>query len=141
METHPETSCLTVPNNLSYLTAILAYAEGVAGIVGFRESETRLILLALEEAVANVIEHAFEPDEKASYQVIFEPLSSGLKIIVKDKGLPFAPGLVPGYTTPADIDDVGAGLGSFLMKKSVDEYSLPQPWKGRQGTASYKKPS
>lgn len=44
-----------------------------------------------------------------------------MRIIIKDKGLPFAPDLVPEYTAPVDIDDdAGSGLGSFLMKKSVD---------------------
>jgi len=125
MENRFETSCLTVPNSISYIPAIQAYAEAVAGMAGFQQSEIQMIVLALEEAVVNVVEHAFEADEKASYQVIFEPLSSGLKIIVKDKGLPFAPSLVPEYTTPTDIDDdVGSGLGSFLMKKSVDEIAF-----------------
>ena len=121
MEKCPETSCLTVPNNLSYLPAIIAYTEGMASLTGFKKSEIQLILLALEEAVANVVEHAFEADEKASYQLIFEPLSSGLKIIVKDKGIPFAPHSVPEYMMPTDMGDVVAGLGSFLMKKCVDE--------------------
>lgn len=121
MEKCLENSCLTLPNNLSFLPAILSYTEGVAELVGFKKSEIQLILLALEEAVANVVEHAFGADEKASYQLIFEPLSSGLKIIVKDKGIPFDLSRVPEYTMPTDIDDAVAGLGSFLMKESVDE--------------------
>jgi len=120
-----ETSCLTLPNNLSYLPAVQGYAEAVAGIAGFKKSEIQMILLALEEAVVNVVEHAFEPGEKATYQLIFEVLPSGLKMIVKDKGLPFAPQLVPEYTMPENIDDnPGLGLGSFLMKKSVDEITF-----------------
>lgn len=84
-----------------------------------------MILLAVEEAVANVIEHAFEPFEKASFQVILEPLAAGLKIIVKDKGLPYEPSLIPAYSVGVDIENAeSGGLGSYLMKQSMDEVSF-----------------
>jgi anti-sigma regulatory factor (Ser/Thr protein kinase)/N-acetylglutamate synthase-like GNAT family acetyltransferase len=121
MERHIETSYLTVPNSLVYLPAIQSYAENIAEVIGFQKSEIQMTLLALEEAVVNVVKHAFEPDEKATYQVIFDPLSSGLRIIIKDKGLPFAPNLLSEYVAPRDVEDAASGLGSFLMRKSVDE--------------------
>jgi anti-sigma regulatory factor (Ser/Thr protein kinase)/ribosomal protein S18 acetylase RimI-like enzyme len=112
---------LTVPNDLSYLHGIQDFAAECARLAGFASSEIQMTLLALEEAVVNVVKHSFEPDEIASYQLIFEPTTSGIRIIIKDKGLPFAPNMVPEYIAPADIDDAtGSGLGSFLMKKSVD---------------------
>lgn len=132
MKNHFETSTLTVPNDLIYLTAIQAYAGEVARVMGFKPSRIQMILLALEEAVANVVEHAFEPGEKISFQIILEPMTSGLKIIIKEKGLPFSPDLVPEYMAPKDLDDpISNGLGSFLMKKSVDEISFHNL--GREG--------
>jgi serine/threonine-protein kinase RsbW len=127
-----EKSAITVPNDLSYLSAVQAYAEEVARSVGFQRSDIQMTLLALEEAMVNVVKHAFDEHEKAAYQIIFEPITSGLKIIIKDKGLPFAPNLVPEYTPPTGVDDtVGAGLGSFLMKKGVDEIAFHNL--GREG--------
>ena len=132
MTKYLEKSYLTIPNDLSFLAAIQAYTSEVAKAIGFQKSDIQMMLLALEEAVVNVVKHAFDPDEKATYQIILEPMSSGLKIIVKDKGLPFAPNLVPEYTAPARIDDrAGTGLGSFLMRKSVDEISFNNL--GREG--------
>ena len=131
MEKRIRTSYLTVPNDLSYLPAIQAFAAEFAQALGFQKSEIQMTLLALEEAVVNVVKHAFEPDEIATYQIVFEPMTLGLKIIIKDKGLPFAPTLVPEYTAPIDINGTAVGLGLFLMKKSVDEiafYNL-----GREG--------
>jgi serine/threonine-protein kinase RsbW len=120
-----EASSLIVPNSLSYLPAIQSFAGEIAAALGFEKPEIQMTLLALEEAVVNVVEHAFEHDEKATYEIIFQPLLTGLKISIKDKGLPFAPNLVPEYAVPADIDHVaGTGLGSLLMKKSVDEISF-----------------
>jgi serine/threonine-protein kinase RsbW len=84
-----------------------------------------MILLAVEEAVVNVIEHAFEPAEKASFQIIIEPSTTGLKIIVKDKGLPYAPSLVPTYAVDSDLEKMeSSGLGSYLMRKSMDEVTF-----------------
>ena len=125
-------STLIVPNDISYLPAIQAYAREIAENIGFQKMDVQMMLLALEEAIVNVVKHAFEPSEKATYQIIFEPISSGLRIIIKDKGLPYAPSLVPEYIAPTGLDDIpGVGLGSYLMKKGVDElafYNL-----GREG--------
>ncbi len=112
---------LIVPNEMSYLLSIQAFARETAVAVGFEKSDIEKILLALEEAVTNVIEYAYEKDEMATFDVLLEPLTTGLKIIVKDKGLPFYPDEIKAYTLPADIDHVDTGLGSFLMKKAVDE--------------------
>ncbi|OPY69673.1 MAG: Serine-protein kinase RsbW [Syntrophorhabdaceae bacterium PtaU1.Bin034] len=125
-------STLTVPNDLSYLPAIQSYAAEVTKAAGFPELEVVKILLALEEAVVNVVEHAFDPSEQATYQVVFEPMSSGIRIVIKEKGLPFTPDSIPEYTAPTDIDETSTrGLGSFLMKKSVDEAALVNL--GREG--------
>lgn len=121
MENLLRRSTLIVPNAISCLSAIQAFARETAEAVGFNGIDSEKILLALEEAITNVIEHAYEEGEEAYFEVIFEPLTTGLKIIVKDKGLPFHPDEIAEYTAPTDIDDVPAGLGSFLMKSAVDE--------------------
>ena len=124
MKIASERSTITVPNDLGYLPAIQAYAGGIAGKLGFNESDTAKIILALEEAVVNVVEHAFEAGERESYEIIFEPVTAGVRIVVKDKGMPFDPGMVPEYSTPVDVDQVPAGLGSHLMKTAVDEFEF-----------------
>ncbi len=125
-------STLIVPNELSCLPAIQAYTQAMAKAVGFPADDTIRIVLAVEEAVVNVIEHAFDPGEEATFQVTFEPMSTGLRIIVREKGLPFAADEIPVYKPPASIEQAPAtGLGSFLIKKSVDEVSFHNM--GREG--------
>ncbi len=120
--TTPASSTITVANDLFYLLALQAFASALARSVGFPAAEADKIVLALEEAVVNVIEHAFDPGEKASFQIVFEPSSVGLTIVIKDKGLPFVHEEIPEYTAPGHLDEMPAsGLGSFLMKKSMDE--------------------
>lgn len=117
-----ERSSLTVPNDLAYLSAIQAFVSEVLGKCGYDKRDTTMVLIALEEAIVNVVKHAFEPGEKATYQVILEPVTAGIRIIIKDKGLPYSPQLVPQYEPPSDVDAASqSGLGSHLIKNSVDE--------------------
>lgn len=121
MEPRIESSSLTIPNDLAYLPAIQAFVSEVMSRCGYAKRDTTMVLIALEEAIVNIVKHAFEPGEKASYQVIVEPITAGIRIIIKDKGLPYSPYLVPAYTPPSDIDTAPeAGLGSHLIKNSVD---------------------
>ena len=113
-------SVLTITREMNYLPAIQAFAKECSKAVGFSDTDQEMILLALEEAVTNVIGHALESSAQ-SFQIIFEPSTQGITIIVKDKGLPYDPGLIPGYEMPEDIEHIpSSGLGSFLMKQCVD---------------------
>jgi len=118
-------SVLSVPNEMAYLPAVQAFAGEVLKSVGFAEDDLERMLVAIEECVANVIKNAFEPDQKASFQVLFDPSATGLRVIVKDKGLPYDPNRVPDYPGQGGIEEVPPrGLGSFIMKKFVDEASF-----------------
>ena len=54
---------------MSCLSAIQAFARETAPAVGFDEGDTAKILLALEEAITDVIEHAYEEGEQAFFEV------------------------------------------------------------------------
>jgi serine/threonine-protein kinase RsbW len=132
MKDRAESPILTVPNDLMYLPAIQAFVAEVAEKSGFGSSDTTMLLVALEEAVVNVVRHAFEAGEKATYQVIVERTVAGLKIIIKDQGLPYSPNLVPRFEVAADLESTPeSGLGSHLMTRAVDEISFHNL--GREG--------
>ncbi|MHB8108919.1 MAG: ATP-binding protein [Syntrophorhabdaceae bacterium] len=117
-------SILTVTSEINYLPAIQAFARECSKAVGFQDNDQEMILLALEEAVTNVMKHALESAVR-SFQIIFEPSIQGIRIIVKDQGLPYDPGLIPDYKKPDDIENIPeSGLGSFIMKQCVDEVSF-----------------
>ncbi len=119
------TSELSIPNDISYLPAIHAYAERVADQCGFGERDKTMILLAIEEAVTSVIEHAFECGEKAAFTILFECASTCLSIAIRDKGLPYEPNLVPEFSVGSAVEQgLTSGLGALLMRKSVDEVSF-----------------
>ncbi|MCX8110713.1 MAG: ATP-binding protein [Syntrophorhabdaceae bacterium] len=127
-----EQSVITIPNDIRFLQAVQAYTKEVARQVGFDGKDIEMILLCLEEAFTNVIEHAFDPGEKDVFQVIIKPLKTGLKITVKDKGLPYNPDLIPEFKIYSDIgEQTESGLGIFLMRHLMDEVSFHNL--GREG--------
>lgn len=123
---------ITIPNRSEYLSIAQSFVSNMAQKVGFNKIDfLKQIEIALEEAFINVIKHAFEKDERSTFDIICVELSIGLKIIIKEKGLPFDPNLFPKYRLPKqsnvaeDLKNFNAeGLGLHLMKNLMDEVSF-----------------
>lgn len=116
---------LTLPNDISYLSVAQASVREAATMYGFSGEDIYKIELGLEEAFMNVVQHAFDAGERSSFDIICERLPVGIKIIVKEKGIPFDPSLLPSFNRTDRIDEIGAkGLGTFLMKEILDEVSF-----------------
>lgn len=116
---------LTVPNDLAYLPIIKTCVEETARRFGFQGDSLNEIELGVEEAVSSVIENSFEPGEIGEFDVICERIPMGMKIIIKDRGMPFDPGRIPDYVPPETLDEVSDdGMGIFLLKQSMDRYSF-----------------
>jgi len=116
---------ITLPNDLTYLPLILDGIKKMAEIMGFKKNDILKIEIGAEEAISNVIKHAFEPDEKSTFDVILNNLSLGLKIIIKEKGIPFDPSLIHEFKPDELKEDLsGKGLGVFLIKQFIDEVSF-----------------
>lgn len=116
---------LTVPNDIQFLPLITHHIGKIAEMTGFKEKEISKIELGTEEAVANVLKHAFEPGEETEFTIITQPMSIGLKLIIKEKGIPFDPSLIPDYKPEKlTTEFMDRGLGTFLMNKFMDEVSF-----------------
>ncbi|MGE5544972.1 MAG: ATP-binding protein, partial [Bacillota bacterium] len=112
---------LSVPNDLKYLPVILGCVQGFAELAGFEEREQTQIELAVEEAVTNVIEHAFFPGQRAMFEVKCEIETTALVVTVSDQGLPFDPSQTLEYHAADTLSTADtAGLGSHLMKSLMD---------------------
>lgn len=115
---------LTVPNSLGVLPVVIEFVRSSARIMGLHEDDLPKLELAVEEAVANVIEHAYGADEVADFEVSVKRDSLGVVVGIRDEGLPYDPSLSPKYV-PGNPDDIQAsGMGSFLMKRMVDQYQF-----------------
>ena len=96
-----------------YLPLAMDFIQDVAVVVGLEKSDAQKLELIVEEASLNVIEHAFDEDEKGNYEIIIMRKPGQLVISIRDKGLPFDfQKIKPGENS---------GLGMVLMKALADE--------------------
>ena len=125
-------SRITIPNDRSYGPVATAYVAAVAARMGFDRHDIELIGRSVREAVANVVEHAFEPNERTSFDISCERVPLGLKVVIKDQGIPFEPDLdacPPPGSEPVPGSECGPGIS--LMRELMDEVHFNNL--GRQG--------
>ena len=92
------------------------------------ESTTDAIILALHEAVSNVIRHAHRDVPGASLQIACALDDERIEIHLRDEGEPFDLAAVPSLN-PAEMRLGGRGV--FLMRTLMDElHCEPLPEKG-----------
>lgn len=116
---------LSIPGKLSYFPIARLFVQETAIIYGFEGHDLYKIVLAMEEAVTNVMRHAFEDDEMDTIDILCERVPLGMKIIIREKGIPFDPGQLPEYTPTSDMESLSSpGMGIFLMRESMDEVSF-----------------
>lgn len=107
--------------------AATKYIAQVAKEVGFGEHALYQIELAIDEACANVVEHAYPGEEGGEMEIsCYLESSSGLGrafvIRVRDWGTGFDPGAVENPNVEAPLEDRGlGGLGLFLVKQVMDQ--------------------
>jgi anti-sigma regulatory factor (Ser/Thr protein kinase) len=91
MELKCEYSRLTIPNDSGYAPIVAKYAEEIARKIGFGDQEIEMIGRGVEKAVLNQMGYSFDPDERANLEVSCERVPEGLKVVIKDSGMPFDP--------------------------------------------------
>lgn len=104
---------IIIYNKPDYLPLVCQILNTICEHHGFDTAKTQQIIMATEEAVSNVITHAFE-NEEATFSVIIHPISTGIKISIKDKGLPYNP-----EKTSFDENQM-TGFGNFIIGKLMD---------------------
>jgi anti-sigma regulatory factor (Ser/Thr protein kinase) len=116
MELHsnPEMLCV-VRNALSELTAKM----------GFSESDCRAVVLAVDEALTNIIRHAYLGDQEQSIMASFRRIHAAgdsksgdaLEIVLEDSGVTANPEKMCGRA----LEDVRpGGLGLHFIRESMD---------------------
>jgi len=119
---HERRFLLTVPSSTENLVLIREFVTAVGQQAGLDEADVGRLELAVDEACANVMEHAYGHDDTQEVVVraIFDP--EMLEIVVEDTGLGFDPGSVPEERLECLIASrKSGGLGMRLIKSLMDE--------------------
>jgi serine/threonine-protein kinase RsbW len=113
---------LEVPSSTENLAMIRDFVNGIGTRAGLPASEIAKLELAVDEACANVIEHAYGPEVTKEVSVRATVDEDMIQIDIVDTGKGFAPGEIP----QKDLNQLVAerksgGLGMRLIKTLMDE--------------------
>ena len=80
---------LTLVADDRYLAPALAFIREAAGSLGVDAPDVPVLARAVEEVAMNVIRQAFEPGQRASFDIVVLRRPGRLVVAVEDRGLPF----------------------------------------------------
>lgn len=109
-----------IPSDTTYLDGIRNFVISIAQKFHFKQSDIDDIEFAVDEACANIMEHAYG-GQKGKISINVNCNDDEFSIVIKDKGNEFDP-------TKADMPDIDEyhkekksdGLGIFIMRKLMD---------------------
>jgi len=114
-------STYTFPGRFSSLPEIAAIIHLKSVQAGLDEESIYAVECAVDEACSNIIEHAYEGEDKGDIEMEVRLIKGGIKVILVDHGLPFRPEQVTDPKINAPLSKRKAsGLGLFMMKKCMD---------------------
>jgi anti-sigma regulatory factor (Ser/Thr protein kinase) len=128
MAAQPEPWNLTIPSDLRLLPLARAFVEGVCQAAGCDERTTGAVVVAVDEAINNIMRHAHRGHPEATLQIQCFLHADRIEICLLDEGAPFDLAAVP-HLDPSEMRIGGRGV--FLMRALMDELSC-QP-RGQQG--------
>ncbi|MCL4524658.1 MAG: ATP-binding protein [Acidobacteria bacterium] len=135
---------LELPSHPQVLSIVRSAVQQFAIVVGFNEEECRSIILAVDEALANIIRHAYDnrydqtieltcrrlgPDLGTDPGKPLEEVCDGLEFIFVDHGRSATPAQMKGR----DLDDVRpGGLGIHLISQIMNQVCYEPGENGNQ---------
>ena len=114
---------LQMLSNPQVLCGVRGAVSPIAAVVGFGEEDCRAITLAVDEAIANIIRHAYGGKLDRAIEIRLNQISpengakNGLEIVLLDHGAKPKPDALKGLP-PGELRS--GGLGLHFMRQSMD---------------------
>ena len=113
---------MVFPGNFDSLEPIRVFFAQAAREAGFNENTVYDIQMAVDEAAANIIDHAYGGENLGDIECAYEIQPSGLVVYLYDHGLPFDPEEIEEPDLLTDVcQRKSRGLGLYFMRKMMDE--------------------
>jgi serine/threonine-protein kinase RsbW len=119
---------MTVPSDTTYLSKVRKVVIDIVGAGMFSPVKANLIALAVDEAVANIMEHAYSQDrggdanDRKEILIIFRADARQFEVRIRDCGATFDPRSAPDADVHENVKQGRkGGLGIFLMRRIMDE--------------------
>ena len=125
MESKCEYSSMQIPNDPKYANAAASYVCEIARTIGMPKQDLKSLEKGMIEAINALIEYSFEPDEKGILEVSCERVPKGLKVSLRDKGLPFGTIEAELSVTEGQVNDI-PGMAEPIsdLREYLDEIRL-----------------
>jgi serine/threonine-protein kinase RsbW len=112
----------TFPGRYKSLTKISAFVSRAIKEAGFDETTAYTILLAVDEACTNIIEHAYRGEGQGDIECSCDVAEDSLTIILRDRGEPFDPTTIPEPNFSVSLQELECrGAGLVLIQRIMDE--------------------
>src|SRR5260370_8071909 len=116
-----------MPSDPRYLPVVRGAIGPLAAAIGWDESECRAITLAIDEALANVIRHAYHDRTDGLIELECRESAEGLEITLLDNG--DGPNRSKIFPREIECNNPG-GLATPIIKNLMDKVSYDQPPNG-----------
>jgi anti-sigma regulatory factor (Ser/Thr protein kinase) len=114
------------------LPIVRATVQQLAAMVGWNETESRCITMAVDEALTNVIRHAYHGRSDARIELHCHACEDQLEIRIRDTGDP--PDRSQICAREVGCGRIG-GLGTHIIRDVMDIVSYESGWDGNWFTA------
>ena len=120
--TGPEPLRIRLTSDLDEISNVRQAGEKIALVIGFSAEQAAMIMLTIDEALANVIQHGYDGQKGRPIDVFIERVCPegrvGIRVLIRDR----AKKVDPASIKSRDLDDVRpGGLGVHLIKSLMDE--------------------
>lgn len=113
----PDHLRLTIPSHPKYLQLVRKMVKKITAINGISKKESADIILAVDEACANIIRHGYQNQPHGTIHLYFDVCQTELGITIEDFGCQWDPEKL----RPRDLDEIRpGGLGIHMMQCVMD---------------------
>jgi len=112
---------LCVSSSMENLALISDFVTSLAGRLHLDDDQTFALQMAVDEACANVMEHAYAGKNDGTIRICCHADQDEVVVTIHDRGKPFDPQSVPRPDEAAPLHERQNGaLGLYLMEKLMD---------------------
>ena len=116
-----ETLKLTINNKINHLPVAMSFVASAAEAFGLQEEDISNIKIGSGEAFTNAIKYAYLEGDEGEIFISVVKLTSGIKIIIRDLGLPTDPSELKAYDTE-NIDNFNEqAFAKYLTESMFDK--------------------
>ena len=120
-------STCKIPSATRYLSRVRQFVDQQTSEAGLSDKAAGEVQLAVDEACANAIEHAYGGSEEGTVEIVTKKTKSQFTVIIRHKGVPFD----KAKYRPPDLKVAAAerwkgGFGVALIHRLVDHVEYRQ---------------